>query len=72
MKLADVYFLGDEATVTRGDVKAITLDNSKRRYKPCATHAMDVVRRAFPSEPKTNFERDRREKVPVALKVFAE
>lgn len=47
------------------------IDNRNGRYKPCATHAAEIVRTLTHKPPKTNFSRQRLTAVKPELKLFA-
>jgi hypothetical protein len=72
MKLSKATFRFDAATVVfvdgacgprvevwRGGKRVHSIDNADRRYKPCVTHCLDVLRMVEQKPPKNEFARQR-------------
>lgn len=75
IKHKDTTFLvmfigGDEpiASVMRDGELLLKVDNARSGvwgiYKPCMTHAIELIRRALPKPPATEFDKRRRDKTP--------
>jgi hypothetical protein len=51
-----IKFLTERSRV----VEAYVIDNRNGRYKPCATHAAEILRTLTHKQPKSEFEKQRR------------
>lgn len=64
-----VAFQDGIVRVANPDLQVVDYDNVNAKWKPCATHAEELVRLAFGGEPQTNFAKRRAKSAKPSLKV---
>lgn len=64
-----VKFQDEQILVTDYESHVVAYNNSNGSWKPCVTHAMEMVRLAFGQTPKTGFAKRRAKAARTTLKV---
>lgn len=64
-----VAFQDGIVQVANSDLKAVKYENGNSKWKPCVTHAEELVRLAFGGKPKTNVAKRRTILAKPALRV---
>lgn len=67
-----VAFQDGRVVVANDKVQVVTYDNKDAKWKPCATHAEEILRLAFAGEVKTAQAKRRSAKARPALKLFGD
>lgn len=64
-----IHFQDNNVRVVNQELQAVDFDNTNSKWRPCVTHASDLIRLAFREPIRSTFSKQRAKKTKPALRV---